>query len=255
MSPALLIHLTRRDLTDRFSGSALGGLWAFIQPLVMVFIFTVIFSQIMSARLPGSGSPFAYGMYLMSGMLPWVAFSNTCLRCANLFSERKAMIQQGRIALASLPLVVVASECFTFFVTTTIMLAIMASTDGLPGWPLVAVIPVLIAQQILAYGLGLLLATFTVFLADLREMASIFFQLLFWFTPIVYFTSVVPAAVQPLVMANPASIFVESYHAIYVTHTWPDLIPVAITAGIGVAVTGLALWVLRRLERDVRDFI
>ena len=255
MSPALLIHLTRRDLTDRFSGSALGGLWAFIQPLVMVFIFTVIFSQIMSARLPGSGSPFSYGMYLMSGMLPWTAFSNTCLRCANLFSERKAMIQQGRIALASLPLVVVASECFTFFVTTMILLALLASTDGLPGWPLLAILPVLIAQQILAYGLGLMLATFTVFLADLRELASIFFQLLFWFTPIVYFTAVVPAAVQPLVMANPASVFVESYHAIYVGHAWPDLMPVGITAVVGIAVTGTALWVLGRLERDVRDFI
>ncbi len=255
MSPALLLHLARRDLTDRFSGSALGGTWALIQPLVMVFIFTVIFSQIMSARLPGNGSAWGYGIYLMSGLLPWTAFSMTCLRCATVFSDKKPMIQQMQTSLPLLPIYIILAETFTYLVTTGILLVLTFANGEFPGWPLVALIPVFIAQQLIAYGIGLLLATFTVFLPDLKEVANIVFQLWFWLTPIVYLKDIVPAAVRPVVEANPTAIGIDCYHRIFILHQFPDWHVLMGMLLVGCLLSLVAVLLFRRLERDVRDFL
>lgn len=252
----LILHLARRDLTDRFSGSALGSLWTLIQPLVMVVVFTVIFANIMAARMPvEKASAWSFGIYLMCGLVPWTAFSNTCLRTATLFSDRKAMIQQADVDLAVLPVYLILAESATWFITTLILVVFTVISGDFAGWALLAVPVVFLAQQILAYGIGLALATFTVFLPDLKEFATIVFQLLFWFTPIVYIITIVPEPVRSMVEWNPASAFIQSYHAIFMLNEFPRLVPVLATFAIGGAVLAGAWLTLRKLERDVRDFL
>ena len=255
MSPALLIHLARRDLTDRFSGSALGAGWVLVQPLVMVFIFTVIFAHIMAARLPGNNSAWGFGIYLMSGMLPWTAFSMSCLRCCTVFSDRKPMIQQMQTSLPQLPIYILLAETFTYVVTTVILVVMTVISGDFAGWPLLALIPVFLAQLLITYGSCLLLATFSVFLPDIKEVTGIVFQLWFWFTPIVYLADIIPASIRPFMLANPALPVIECYHAIFVRHQAPETMTVLIMLMVGLTLSSFAYVILRRLERDVRDFL
>lgn len=71
MRRSLLLELARRDFSERYAGSVSGLLWALLLPLVMIFIYTVIFSRVMGAKLPGIGSTYSYGIYLIAGVVPW----------------------------------------------------------------------------------------------------------------------------------------------------------------------------------------
>ena len=94
MNLSLLIELTKRDFTERYSGSVLGVFWTFLWPLVNIFVYIVIFSQVMGARLQGSSSTYSYGIYLVAGILPWTAFANTVSRSATVLVDKKHIISK-----------------------------------------------------------------------------------------------------------------------------------------------------------------
>ena len=91
---SLVKHLVIRDFKSRYMGSSLGSLWSVINPLVMIVIYTVIFTKIMGARLPGMTSGFAYSVYLCAGLLPWVSFADTVSRSTNIFMENSHLVQK-----------------------------------------------------------------------------------------------------------------------------------------------------------------
>ena len=252
---SLLLELARRDFSERYAGSVLGMLWALLLPLVMIFIYTVIFARVMGAKLPGIGSAYSYGIYLIAGTLPWNAFANTVSRCAGLFSDRKGIISKVPVSLASLPLYIVLAESVTFVLSLGIYVLFLSfSGIRLPGaifW-----VPFILAvQQIFAYALGLLLATFSVFLRDLREVIGIVIQLWFWFTPIVYTPAILPERLKPLLLWNPAYLFVSAYQDIFFHGVVPNSLHLVSLTVLGHGLLLLALRVLRGLEKDVRDFL
>jgi lipopolysaccharide transport system permease protein len=252
---ALALHLARRDFTDRFSGSALGSIWAFVQPLVMIFVFTVVFSELMRARMTGNDHQFAYGVYLMAGMLPWTAFQNTVVRSATVFSDRKALLSKMPVSLTMLPVTVALSETITC-ATALGLLAIVLPLLGLPLSPWMLALPVIYAAWMLvACALGLLLATLAVFLKDLREIVSIGFTLLFWLTPIVYVPEVLPEVFRPWVAWNPLTHMVTTYQGAFLNGTAPDLTVLLIVIAVGLVLLAVARWLLRLVERDVRDLL
>ena len=129
-----MIELTKRDFTERYSGSVLGVFWTFIWPLVNIFVYTVIFSQVMGARLHGASSTtYSYGIYLIAGILPWTAFANTVSRSATIFVDKKTIISKIKVSLPSLPLYIVMSESITFLITLFIYMVFLAyNAEGLP---------------------------------------------------------------------------------------------------------------------------
>ena len=169
MNLSLLIELTKRDFTERYSGSVLGVFWTFLWPLVYIFVYIVIFSQIMGARLQGSSSTYSYGIYLVAGILPWTAFANTVSRSATVLVDKKHIISKIRVNLTSLPLYVVMSESITFLITLTIYVLFLIVTNA-PVHKTVFLLPaVYLVQQIFAFSLGFLISIFHVFVRDLKD--------------------------------------------------------------------------------------
>lgn len=251
----LIFEMTKRDFTERYAGSFLGAIWNFIMPAVMIFIYTVIFSQVMKAKMPGVNSAYSFGIYLIAGILPWLAFSNTILRSSSVFIDKKNLISKMPISLASFPLYVALSECVTFAIGFSIYLVFMLSIGiSIPRFALL--MPFILAvQQIFAYAFGLLLATFSVFFRDLKEVVNVAVQLWFWFTPIVYMSSILPESVQHLLNWNPAWLFINSYQQIFFYGVTPNIGHLVILTLLGHTLLFLAFIVLRKLEKDVRDFL
>src|SRR4029079_10871415 len=90
----LLWQMTVTDLRGRYVGSSLGLFWSVIHPLVMIVIYTVVFSQVMGARMPNNQDRYAYGLYLCSGLLPWMAFQEVVLRCTTLFPDNANLVRK-----------------------------------------------------------------------------------------------------------------------------------------------------------------
>jgi len=251
----LLIELTKRDFTERYSGSVLGVFWTFIWPLVNIFVYTVIFSQVMGARLQGASSTYSYGIYLIAGILPWTAFANTVSRSATIFADKKGIISKIKVSLPSLPLYIVMSESITFLITLLIYMVFLLMT-GTPLRITLVFLPVIyLVQQIFAFSLGFLITIFHVFIRDLKEITGIVLQLWFWFTPIVYVYDILPAFAKNLVAFNPAFLFIKAYQDIFVLNQVPEfvnLMKLSIMAHLFL----LAGYVIfKKLERDIRDFL
>lgn len=255
MNPSLIAELTRRDLTERYAGSALGTAWSLIWPLVMILIYTVVFSQVMGARLAGSDSAFGYGIYLVAGILPWTAFANTVSRVSTVYVDRAYILTKVRLPLGRLPLFVVLAETVILGIAFGLFLVFLAVTGSLPGWQLLWVPMLFALVQLFAYALGLFVAMFNVFLRDLKELVGVVLQLWFWLTPIVYVTEILPDWVKALIQYNPAFLFVDAFHQVFVYHRAPDPMGLLALALLGLGLLALDRWLLGRLERDIRDLL
>ncbi|WP_342679587.1 ABC transporter permease [Methanofollis sp. UBA420] len=251
----LLIELARRDLWERYSGSSLGALWSVIFPLVTVFIYLIVFANIMGARLPGSSNAYSYGIYLLAGVIPWTTFSSVVMRSSTVYLDRKNIISKIHVDLNCFPLYIVISESIIFGITLAIILVFLFAT-GYEFPPVLFALPVVFAaQQFVAYALGSILGILVVFLRDMRETVNVVFQLWFWLTPIVYVTEILPEFVKGIEVFNPAFWFVNSYQSMFSYGQLPNGLFLILLFGLGIVLLAVKQYLMRRLERDIRDFI
>lgn len=256
MKLGFLFELTRRDFTERYAGSVLGVFWMFLWPLVMIAIYTLVFSRIMGAKLPGISSIYSYSIYLIAGILPWTAFANTVSRASTVFVDKRHLISKIRIFLPRLPVYVVLSETVTFAVSMAFYIIFLLVAGMEITLSAILFVPfVFIVQQIFAYALGFFFATLNVFLRDLRELVGIFIQLWFWFTPIVYMKTMLPEFAQKLLLINPAALFIGAYQDIFFYGRLPNFNHLLVLTLLGHLLLALAYIVFKKLEKDVRDFL
>jgi lipopolysaccharide transport system permease protein len=252
---SLVIELTKRDFSERFAGSILGSIWALIWPLVNLFVYIIIFGKLMGGRLPGKSEFYSYSLYLTVGLLPWTAFSNSISRSTSVFLDKKHLISKIRLSLPSLLIYIILSETITF-VISMLLFFIFLFFSGYAFHTGIMLVPfIYYLQQLFAFGFGLLAATMTVFIRDLREVVGIFLQLWFWFTPIVYVSDILPDTIKKIIVYNPAYIIIDAYRCIFVYNEAPAFVSLIVLTVITHIIILIAYMAFRSLEKDVRDFL
>ena len=255
LTASFIIEITKRDFAERFAGSVLGSLWAIIWPIVNLFIYIVIFGKLMGARLPGTSEMNAYGIYLASGLIPWLAFAGTISRSASAFIDKKHIITKINTSLPSLLIHINLSETITYLISMVIFFIILA-VQGYEFHKSFLLLPFLYyLQQLLAFSLGLFTAVLNVFIRDVREITGVILQLWFWFTPIVYVFDILPGFVKNLLVYNPAYIIIQSYQRIFVFDTYPPFKALVILTVMTHFILFFSFLMLRYLEKDIRDFL
>lgn len=249
-------HNAVADLRYRYAGSGLGWLWLVLVPLAQIAIYSIVFAQVMQARLPSLiDLPFSFTVYLCVGLLPYLGFADTLNRCtASLLTNSR------HIARAGLPeLVILAREALAGLMTTLLSVALLLIVS-LPlgfgpntSWLCVPIVIVLLIA--LAYGLGIGLGVLNVFSRDVAQVVAVLLQLWLWATPIVYVESVLPPAIREYLSWNPLYVYVTSLHSTVLFGEIPRINAwFEMGAWSAVAcVTGFAL--LRRLQPELRDVL
>jgi len=257
ISSALFFRLVRQEFADRYAGSVLGIVWAVVHPMLLVSVFFAVFAQLMGARLPGVEELHGYGVYLIAGLLPWLAFSGTIRRTTEVLHDRRDVLSKIRLPLIVPPLCVVAGETITFLVGMLVFASALVVTGYPSATGALVLLPLIyLAHQALALGIGLLLGALNVFLKDIQEFVTAVLMVWFWATPIVWVVDIVPeqiAAAQATM--NPAYWFVSAYQSIFALGEAPDaglLLRLAVLAALACA---LALAVVRLGERHIRDYL
>lgn len=223
----------KREFQSKYRNSLLGAAWNVINPLSMIVVYTVIFAQIMRAKLPGVDSTFAYSIYLCAGVLTWGLFAEITGRAQNMFLDNANLLKKLSFPRLCLPVTVVANAGLNFAIVFGLFTAFLLVSNNFPGWPYLALFPVLMIQIAFAIGLGISLGVLNVFFRDVGQFFGIFLQFWFWLTPIVYPASILPERVKPLMSLNPMSGLIGAYQAILVQGQWPSwtgLWPVTILA-------------------------
>jgi lipopolysaccharide transport system permease protein len=216
-----VLGMVARDFKGRYLGSALGASWAVLNPLAQILIYTLVFYQIMQTRLPNVRDPLGYSLYLCAGLLTWNYFVEVLLRSQTIFLEQANMLKKVSFPRVTLPSYVFLSASANFAIIWALFLVLLLVSGRWPGWVLVALVPLLLIQQMLAVGLGLVLGVTNVFFRDVGQAVGVGLQFWFWLTPIVYPLSAVPEAVRKVMAWNPVYPLVVSYQRIIVEHQWP----------------------------------
>lgn len=239
-----IVGSVKREFQSKYRNSMLGAAWTVLQPLAMILVYTVIFSQVMRARLPGVESSLAYSIYLCAGILTWGLFAEITGRAQNVFLEHANLIKKLSFPRICLPLIVILNAGLNFAIIFGLFTGFLILSGNFPGWTFLGMIPVLILQIAFSIGLGITLGVLNVFFRDVGQFFAILLQFWFWFTPIVYPASILPEAVRPLLAWNPMVPVIGAYQTILVNGQWPDwqaLWPAAL-AGIALCVFGMRLF-------------
>lgn len=212
----------KREFQSKYRNSLLGAVWTIINPLSMIVVYTVIFSQIMKTRLAGVDSVFAYSIYLCAGILTWGLFSEIVSKAQNVFLDNSNILKKLSFPRLCLPVILVANALLNFSIIFGLFTAFLMITNNFPGWSYFSLFPILFIQITFATGLGLSIGVLNVFFRDVGQFFGIFLQFWFWLTPIVYPISIIPEAVRPLFQLNPMAVIIEGYQTILVNKLQPD---------------------------------
>ena len=221
----------KREFQSKYRTSTLGAAWSVINPLAMIVVYTVVFSQVMRTRLPGVESAFAYSVFLCAGVLTWGLFAEITGRTQNVFLEHANLLKKISFPRISLPVIVVLNAGLNFSIVFGLFTIFLILSGNFPGWVFFAIFPILALQILFSIGLGMVLGVLNVFFRDVGQFFNIALQFWFWLTPIVYPVTILPERFRPLMSYNPMARLVEAYQTILVAGQWPNwyaLWPVAV---------------------------
>jgi len=255
MPVALTLRFIRRELGNRFAGSFSGGLWAVMQPLLQLAVYSLVFVHIFKARVPGADAP-GYVPFLVTALWPWTAFAEAILRSTTAIQDNAALI--GKVALPR-EVIVVASVCASFaihisgFVAIVVILGLAGQGVSLGMLPLSLVLYVPLFA--LALGIALVCASIQVFVRDLIQALGQLLPLLMFGAPIFYDRTLLPERFRAWLDLNPFTFYAESFRALLLHHGSVDTVHVGMALATAILCLLLGHWLFRRLDAHFEDFL
>lgn len=225
-------ELTKREITDRYSGQVAGALWAIGHPLFLMAIYVFLFTYVFSQRIPVSAEmPRSFPTYILAGLVPWMGFSELMAKSSTLIIGNAGIVKQVVFPIEVLPVKAVLASLVTQTIATLILLLVMlASGDNFSTTLLL--VPLLFAFQLLGMlGVCCALAAIGPFFRDIKDIVQVFVTAGLFLAPILYLPAWLESAWRPLsyvLSINPFSHMVWCYQdAIYfgrIEHPWSWLV-------------------------------
>jgi lipopolysaccharide transport system permease protein len=204
---ALIQSLVVRDLKARYRGSVLGFLWSFVNPLLLLLVYTFVFVVMPGTRVAIQKDLPNYQVFMFCGLLPWAWFSSSLLEATTVLVAGGNLIRKVLFPAEVLPLVTVIAGLVNFCLGLPILFGFILYFGVPVVWPDLLWLPVIVAVQLmLTLGLALLLSVLTVHFRDLRDLLANVLTLWFFATPILYPLKNVAAfsgTVHNIMMLNP----------------------------------------------------
>jgi ABC-type polysaccharide/polyol phosphate export permease len=230
---ALIRSLVARELRARYRGSVLGFLWSFINPLLLLLIYTFVFTVVMPGSRGTGLEP--YSLFLFCGILPWTWFSSSLLESSNALIASGNLIRKVMFPAEVLPIVSVLTGLVHFCLGLPILaLFILYAAVPVSATDLVWLPAIVAIQLVFTLGLSLLLSSLTVHFRDLRDLLGNLLTFWFFATPIIYPASQAPEKYQWVLALNPVTHLSTAYQDVLFVPgpmtVWRPLLSVAVLA-------------------------
>jgi lipopolysaccharide transport system permease protein len=245
---ALVWVLTRRELAARHAGTAAGVLWPYLQPLLTIAAYYLVFDIVFGMRLGNDAPTKALGSFLIVGALPWMAFCDAVSRGMNSLLDAGSVLQKNPLPPVLFPTRAVLASAIIY--GPLMLLVAAAYTPVHQGSPaLLALLPLLALQLLLCWLLGYLLAVLAAAVRDTVQLVGFVLSVGIYLSPILFPLSLFPAAWRWVLWFNPMTAFVLGYQDILLSARWPQADAWIV---IAVWIAGLSM-VLNLLVRRSRD--
>lgn len=248
-----ILGTVKREFQSKYRTSTLGAAWSVINPLAMIVVYTVVFSQVMRARLPGIESAFGYSVFLCAGVLTWGLFAEITSRTQNVFLEHASLLKKISFPRISLPVIVVLSAGLNFAIIFGLFTIFLIASGNFPGWAYFAIFPILVLQVFFSLGLGMILGVLNVFFRDVGQFFNVALQFWFWLTPIIYPVDILPEGARPLLVLNPMVPLIQAYQGILVLGQWPQWASLMPMTLVSLVLCALGLHLFRKHAGEIVD--
>ena len=243
----LLKTNVQKEIRGKYKGSFLGVLWSFLNPLLMVLVYAIVFPYIMRTNIDN------YLVYLITGVIPWNFFTTCITTGCNCVWINGGIIKKVYFPREILPISVVTAGFINFLISCVIILLfVLFSGIGfsiqLLWLPLIAII-----QAILSLGLLFILSAINVYVRDIEYIVGFFLNLLFYATPILYTVDMFPPKFQWILYLNPMTRLVDAYRDIFYYKTMPDVSSLIFIAIFALLVLGIGYIIFRKLEKGFAE--
>ena len=246
----LLYFLTRRDLSVRYKQTVLGVLWAILQPLLTMIVFSVFLGNL--AGVPSDGVPYPVFAYL--GLLPWTYFSSAVTRGAMSLVGHANLLGKVYFPRVLIPLSAAVAGLVDFAIAAVILVGIMLYFGMVPAPGSILLLPLALLTALLALGVGMWLAALNVRYRDVQHATPFLMQIWMFATPVVYPNSLVPESYRAWFHLNPMAGIIGAYRAA-VLGTPIDWQGLSISGAVTFAFLGLGIWQFRRMDRFFADVV
>jgi lipopolysaccharide transport system permease protein len=248
----LLVFLVWRDIKVRYQQTLLGLSWAIIQPLIAMFVFTIIFNRLGDIQ-PEYHVP--YPLFVTAGLLPWFYFTSALAKTSTSIVGNSGLVSKVYFPRLLIPLGSVVVPLIDFVASFTLLVAMFVWYGRAPHWHAV-VTPFFLGMALLtALGIGLWLAALNVRYRDVNYVVSFVTQILLFLTPIAYGASAVPEKLKWVIALNPMTGVIDGFRWAVLGRGLPHYDVFAISWAMALALTISGLWYFRRVERDFADII
>lgn len=252
----LLVSYIRKDLRERYVGSFFGFYWSVINPLILLGIYTFVFSVIFKVRFGDQPAGLAHSaLFIYCGMVPWMAFHESVGRCTGVLVDNANLLKKVMFPAKILPMYLVLSHVVNLAIGMVI-LALAGALAGSPPTPCMLFLPLLIGLQVaLTLGLGWIAAAVNVFVRDMAQLINQVLVMWMYLSPIFYSLDVIPEDIRRWSALNPWAALVESYRDVMLRGRVPDLAGLGVFALFALGVFFAGYFFFNRFKHEFADVL
>ena len=243
----LLKTSIKKDVGGKYKNSFLGVIWSFINPLLQICVYAIVFPLIMRNNIEN------YTVFMVCGLIPWTYFASVINRASFVIVENGNIIKKVYFPREILPISLVTSETITFLISTIIIIGFVLFSGVGISYLIIFYPILLLTQYILLIGISLIVSSVTVYFRDLQHFIGVFLQLLFYATPIVYSLDIIPERFRWILKLNPMTYIIEGYRDIFYYKQMPAIKEILIVLAVGVIVAIIGYNIFNKLQKKFAE--
>jgi len=240
----MIISLVRKDLRGRYKGSVLGFLWTFINPLLQLAVYTLVFSVIMRSDID------QFYMFLFVALIPWIFFASCLTTGSFCIIGETSLVSKIYFPREVVPIAYVTSSFVNMLYCFVVVLAMVVVTGrpvNIVAWMFLPII--MLVEYVMALGVALLASSITVYFRDLQHILGIVAMAWQFLTPVIYPLSMVPEEIQPVFLLNPMTPVIIAYRDILYYGVIPQMSTMLHATGFGIVIVVVGWIVFGQLKR------
>lgn len=243
----LLKTNVKKEIRGKYKGSFLGVLWSFLNPLLMVLVYAIVFPYIMRVKQEN------YLIYLITGIIPWNFFTTVITSGCNCVWINGAIIKKVYFPREILPISIVSAG-FVNFLISCIVIFLFLIFGGIPLTFNILWLPVIaITEGLFALGLLFILSAINVYVRDIEYLVAFFINLLFYGTPILYNATMFPEKYRWILYLNPMTQLIDNYRNIFYYGTSPNFISLLLVFSLALLVAIVGYLIFKKLEKGFAE--
>ena len=243
----LLKTNVQKEIRGKYKGSFLGVLWSFLNPLLMVLVYALVFPYIMRVKQDN------YLVFLITGVIPWNFFTTCVTSGCNCVWINGGIIKKVYFPREILPISVVASGLINFLISCIIILIFVIGSGIMPTFNLLWLPVIAIIQALLTLGVLFILSAINVYVRDIEYLVGFILQLVFYATPILYNATMFPEKYRWILYLNPMTHIIDAYRSIFYYGLMPELKSLIFIGILSLCVFIVGYQIFRKLEKGFAE--